>query len=140
MLGRYAKNPEYAKRGRGVYPTKEGVIWSAWTEGHAYVDNLPDPTVKLDDHVRQQRRDWNLPEDVTRNFEMKSRTYAAYALEDTKGKHIAVIVFESTQRRPFRVDELREFVRSADGQIIVECVEQWRSREPDLGFAKGKGF
>jgi hypothetical protein len=99
LIGRYSESPSYIKRGRSAYPDDEGCIGTAWNNGEAFDDNLPDPDNDISSYVNELKKRWNINKQTSRGFIMKSRNYAAYAIKESSspGKRIAVIVFESTQ-------------------------------------------
>jgi hypothetical protein len=141
MLGRYSKNPDYDKRGRGLYPDDEGVIGHAWHHGEAADDDLPDFVVVPDDYLEYTRNHWGITEEITRNFTMKSRTYAAFALEHpVRLERVAVVVFESTKVGKLTVDTLRRALETTEGKRIYQFLDMMQSIEPTPSYARSEGF
>jgi hypothetical protein len=142
ILGRYSKNPEFAKRGRrGIYPDDEGCIGEAWRNGASFVDDLPDPSTEQDAYTRRLEGDWKIPPATSRGFRMKSRCLAGLALEDPKGtRRTAVIVFESTLIGRFDMSVLRGTLASEEGSHIVRFLEQRKAQEPSPDYAAEEGF
>lgn len=142
MLGRYSKNPKYNKKGRAIYPDNEGCIAKAWNEGLAVIENLPDPSIDLSTYSRDQKQDWRLPIQVSKAFNMKSRSYVALALDDlVERKRIAVAVFESiAPTGALDSAKINDLIRSHEGKRIAQFLERMTSLEPSPTFAREKGY
>jgi hypothetical protein len=143
MVGRYAVLPDYDKPGRGAYPVGQGVIGSAWRagDGKCVVQDMPDPITDLESYCSRSKDDWNLPSAVTKKLGMKSRSVAAFALNDhTNSTRSAIIVFESTEPGRFSVDTLEHHVNGTTGKDIAHLLKILGEREPSLTFAASKGF
>ena len=143
MVGRYAVLPELKKAGRSVYPVGQGVIGSAWTAGNGrcVVQDMPDPIASLDEYCARSRDDWGIPPTVTRKLNMKSRSVAAFALNDhTNSTRNAIIVFESTEADRFDLGQLETHVTGTTGKDIAHLLKILGEREPSLEFAASKGF
>jgi hypothetical protein len=139
MLGRYSKSPIYDRVGRGIYPDDAGCIAAAWQSGTSFVD-LPDPASDFEEYVRLLVEDWNFGENEARSLKMRSRSLAAFAVEDAKYDHrIAVIVFESV--RAGRLDRavLRD-VMKAEERRLAQFLERMQAQEPTPSFALAEGF
>jgi hypothetical protein len=141
MLGRYSKNPDFDRRGRGFYPDNEGVIGQAWHHGEAVADDLPDFGEDPAGYIRCSREDWGIPEEVTRDFTMKSRNYVAFALEHpVRLERIAVVVFESVIVGKLNVEGLRRALETAEGRRIHQFLDMMQSIEPTPSYARREGF
>ncbi|QQR40085.1 hypothetical protein [Devosia rhizoryzae] len=143
MVGRYAERPEYAAPGRTVYPANQGVIGAAWNsaEGFASVADLPDPKADLAGYREQNNKTWRLPIGVTNALRMQSRSIAAHVLKHpATSERNAIIVFESETPHRFDDLDLRERCTGAWGQETSRFLESMRIREPELRFAKTRGF
>jgi hypothetical protein len=139
MLGRYSKNPLFDQSGRGIYPDSEGCIGRAWTSSESTVSNLPDPETNLAAYIAEVQK-WNLSESTIRSLRMKSRSYAAFAIDDSKGaRRIAVVVFESVLPEGLRIADLRTAM-PAQGKRLAQFIEAMRDMEPTPTFATGEGF
>jgi hypothetical protein len=140
MLGRYSSNPEYEKRGRGYYPDDQGCIRDAWRNGEAVIDQLPDPASDPERYADLFQIKWNIDRETTEKLRMKSRSYAAFAIEETaRARHTAVIVFESTRTNVLARDKLRQAM-DAEGGRISRFLERTRSLEPSPSYARSEGF
>ena len=141
MLGRYSKDPEYIKRGRSVYPDNEGCIATAWRDGEAFVNGLPDPSSDLNGYVDALKDQWDVNKTTARNFKMKSRSYGAYAVEDLSGiRRIAVVVIESCCVDVLDDDRLKELLSSYEGRRIAHFLGRMQRFEPSLTFARQEGY
>lgn len=138
MLGRFAPDPEKEKTGRGYYPSDQGCIGQAYRNGHSYEFNLPDPS--LSEYYKISKCKWKIDTVVAENFKMKSRSIAAFALEEKKTYlRPLVIVFESTEVKAFTVRKLRTVCESYNDTLcgLVKALEPIL---PSLQYAKQKGF
>jgi hypothetical protein len=139
-LGRYSKNPEYAKQGRSIYPDNEGCIGEAWLNGFSFIDGLPDPAQDLENYLERLKQDYRIAKEVARNFKMKSRNFAAYAIEDSKGdRRIAIIVVESVNIGAFNETVLRRALEKESGRM-ARLLERYRSIEPTPTVALKEGY
>lgn len=108
LVGRYSRNPEFCKDGRGHYPLGNDIISSAWRNGEASSDTLPDPEVHWGAYKRILKRQGI--DDVAAEFlTMKSRCLYARAIGDGErtGTRVAVVVFESILPQGLHVDLCR---------------------------------
>lgn len=140
LLCRYSKNPIYQRRGRPFYPDNEGCIGKAWREGEDYIDDLPDPEHSSRDYEERLRRDWNIPAETTRNFKMKSRSYAALAIENHRDERVGVMVFESTRTDVLKSDQIKAVFLTTEAKRFAKFIESVKPFEASMAYAKGKGF
>lgn len=139
MIGRYSENPEYAEPGRSIYPADQGVIGLAWTKGEADVD-LPDFESKPEEYY-EALQDWNIDRATAEQLTMKSTSYVACALYDSKGvNRVAIVVVESGKVGILDKDQIVRDLRGKEGKRINEFLENMRSEEPDPGYARNKNF
>jgi hypothetical protein len=140
-LGRYSINTEYNKAGRVSYPAKEGAINKAWYgDGFYFVDNLPDPNTDLETYLQRLKEEFGINKNVARDFKMKSRCYAAYAINNTKrDKRIAIIVIESINADGLGRDRLKA-VLDTESPRIARIMERLASVEPSPALARKEEF
>uniref|UniRef100_B8HMZ2 GAF domain-containing protein n=1 Tax=Cyanothece sp. (strain PCC 7425 / ATCC 29141) TaxID=395961 RepID=B8HMZ2_CYAP4 len=102
MVGRYSSNPLFNKKGKGILPVDEGVVGKAWSDGYAFVNDLPESTQANDfDYIKVCCLGWKMNRDTARNLFMKSRTIAAFAIRDNRSQPIGVLVLESMNANGF---------------------------------------
>lgn len=141
MLGRYSEGPDFARRGRGVYPEDQGCIGQAWKSGEGIAQRLPDPYVDGSEYERTMSDDWKIDPATLRVMAMKSRLICAIAIRDrTDLRRIAVVVFESTSVDGFALDDVRDFVNGIGGREMAHLIEVLQSLEPSPQIAKSRGF
>jgi hypothetical protein len=141
VLGRYTKHPEYRQRGRPFYADDEGCIGQAWRHDEAFVDDLPDPEEAPGAYFDRLAREYGIARRTAAGLRMKSRSYAAFALDDPAGfQRIGIIVLESTLPRAFDLDELREVIREGEGRRISEFLVRMKPLEPSPAYARALGF
>jgi len=143
MIGRYSMLPELDKPGRSVYPVDQGVIGVAWASGNgqAVAQDLPDPNLDIEAYCARAKDSWGIPAGVTKKMSMKSRSIAAFALNNSDNStRDAIIVFESTDPDRFDVSKLEERVKGAVGKDIVHILKILKDKEPSLDFAAARGF
>lgn len=139
MIGRYSENPEYNEPGRTIYPADQGVISLAWTKGEAAAD-LPDFESNPEEYYGALQ-DWNIDKATAEQLTMKSTSYVACALYDSKGvERIAIVVVESEKVGILDKDQIVRDLRGKEGKRINEFLENMRSEEPDPGYARNKDF
>jgi hypothetical protein len=136
MLGRYSKSPQYREAGRDSYPAEEGCIGEAWRSGEGFVDHLPDPGTHFNDYCHSLAADWRMSQLTVQSLTMKSRSYAAYAIDNAMGdQRIAVIVFESTRVDSLDKDMLREAVK-VQAKGLIYFLDRMRPLDPGLVHAR----
>lgn len=143
MVGRYAERPEFDKPGRTIYPANQGVIGTAWSsaDGYSSVADLPDARTEWANYRDVNNKVWKLPMSVVDSLNMRSRSIAAHVLKHpTTSARNAIIVFESEAPNRFDNVDLKSRCTGAWGQETSQFLESMRSREPDLKFAKTRGF
>jgi len=140
MLGRYSKNPEYCKRGRGQYPANEGCIAKAWQNGEVFVASLPDPRTEEEHYLDKMKNTWGINKSVARNFKMKSRCYYGFAIENAEQQRIAVVIIESVNPEGLVKDEINRVLVGGEGKAIANFLERMQRLEPSPSFAKEEGY
>lgn len=142
MIGRYAKNPNYCRRGRVIYPDSQGCIGKAWSEEQAFAIDLPDPLTDEALYIFRMKNLWMMNEETTRSLTMKSRNYAAYAIDNLNkpAQRIAVIVFESLDSNRFTDTTLPKSTLADKLKTIRQLLETLKSLEPSLNRAREEGY
>lgn len=97
LVARYSITNEFMERGRATYPLDQGCLGRAWQNGEATVLDLPDPQIQLQAWKDRLRADWQIPEEVSAHFRMRSRTCIAFGIYPALKPCQGVIVFESQQ-------------------------------------------
>jgi len=140
MLSRYSENPIFTERGRGIYPASEGCIGQAWRDGESIVQNLPDPDVERDRYLTAQLQQ-NMPRTTTDRFKMKSRSYAAFRLRDSKeNRQVAVVVLESLNPTGLDTAKVRSMMTGTEGEQLVGVIRHSKNYEPSPSIATKAGF
>ena len=138
MLARYSSNPKHKKTGRGIYPTDQGCIGSAWENKEAYDNNLGDDDAT---YFNNQNKIWNITFEVARSLTMKSKNIGAFAIDDTEEGRIAVIVFESTDPDTFNWDDIKTKMREGGEEKRIEFIlKRIGPIEPEFTYALTEGF
>ena len=142
MLGRYSKNPNFNQHGRGIYPDNQGCIGAAWAQGgEAFEAGLPDPNETPGLFLEANYQRWSMPYETSNELTMKSRSFAAFALESRNQHRIAVVVFESTRTDILDNEQLRSMMLSGTaGRWLSGMIESMRPVEPSPSYASRKGF
>lgn len=123
-LGRFSKNREFNKIGRGKYPKDKGFISKAWTSGKYFIEELPNYEIEEEEYINKVSSVVNIEKGVIRKLTMKSRSYFCKTLSNNEEKSIAIIVFESTEER-FSVseEEINKIIDSSFGNLLVESID-----------------
>jgi hypothetical protein len=96
LVGRFSKRESFniAKHGdENIYPDKIGCMWEAWDKGQYLIKNIPKDPNKSKTRLKKSLHFTDV------HFErrtMKSRSQYGRRIKNGDGKHIGVIVFEST--------------------------------------------
>lgn len=139
LIGRYSKNPNYNKSGRSFYPTDQGILSEAWTNGSALISSLPDPNAKDNDYHTSLKQ-WKITKSMVKKLTMKSRCLSAYALEDWDNNRIAVVCFESMNPDKFKGGELDNFIKSDYGSDLADFLARTAPFAPTISHALKRGF
>jgi hypothetical protein len=140
LMGRYSENPEFARRGRPIYPADQGVIGHAWEHRTATAE-LPDPEEELEQYYQALEDEWGVSRQVAEQFTMKSRNLVACSLYEPKGIYpVAVVVVESTTAGILDEDEVVQAMEGKDGDLIYDFFEMMQPLEPDLEYTWERGL
>jgi hypothetical protein len=124
LAGRYSPNPTHHARRRSEYPDDEGCLSRAWQTGSDFVDHLPDPIVEIDEYAKQQHARSRFPIDQARQLTMKSRSYYAYRVMDSRNrKPIAAVVVESTAQNRFTRNQLDQIFNNDERQFMSDLLD-----------------
>jgi hypothetical protein len=141
MNGRFSTSPKYLEPGRRVLRDDAGVIGKAWQNGYAFVDNLPEVTGNDDYAYRRScDMDWDMTDAEARALKMKSRTIGACAIQDSKDKRIAVVVFESMKASGFTEADLAQLLDNNQRKRLSLLLEEIQAITPSLSLAHREGF
>lgn len=105
LLGRVSKNPTLEKASRNNYPLNEGFICKGWEEGEFFIDNLPDPSSKLQ-YYTACNGICAIPKDIINGIKMQSRSFYIKRLAGFDAKPKAIIVIESKLKEAFKKEEI----------------------------------
>lgn len=118
LLDRFAKNPEYNRPGRPFFSKSQGVIGKAWAQGEFFEKRIPLFNRKNTNYYQYLHDNYGFSRDVSSKLNMKSCTVGGFAIEDSRGHHIGVIIFESEDQNDFEEDRLREIVRRENYRLV----------------------
>ena len=136
--GRYSRNPAYNRPGRTHYPDSQGCIERGWRHGWHFDNQVP-PASQASARRTYNLRNYNVPEHVTDQIEMKSTLYAIKRLDNHDGRAIAVLVVESTDKDLFTEDELRDTLEGSASDY-ARVIHALRSYVPNPVTAADKGL
>jgi hypothetical protein len=78
---------------------------------------------------------------VAERFRMRSRTVAAFAIDDLEGKHrVAVIVFESDRPRRFTHQQVSAMLVHGEGTRLTKFLMLTQAFQPNPSDAKDLGY
>ena len=142
ILGRFSKDPEFNKQHRKVFPDSQGAIEKAWRQGDVLIENLPDPTTTKGnrEYISHLTKNWGIPRAVCNQLTMKSRSYYAIAIDDSKGSRIAVLVCESTYPNGLSTRNIEIELNNERLGHIAAHIEKHRDTEPTPSYAEKEGF
>lgn len=143
LLGRYSSNPSFQSNGRPIYADSEGCIGIAWRNNESIITELPDPHLEAHDYLKFQLG-YYLQRETIQNLNMKSRSYAAFRIQEPEGLNpLAVVVFESIRINCLDIEEIRRKIREdSEGKMIGHLLYAMRGLnwDPDPSFARERGF
>ena len=113
LLGRYSKNPVFAKVHRQKFPLNRGVISKAWEHENHIESHCPHSDL-YDEYAQYLGDKYGYEREKINALTMKSCRYYAKAIIDAD-IHIGVIIFEST--------EISFFEDNLENKIIDYCRE-----------------
>lgn len=99
MLGRYSKNREFNRKGRGYHSTKQGSIAKALasSEDFHFKDNFPKNQIKYEKELLEKEK---MTQEEINRLRMKARTIGSFVLHDKNEQdQIAVLVLESVDHK-----------------------------------------
>jgi hypothetical protein len=143
LLGRYAEQPEYAKRSARSYPADEGCLGRAWRhpKGEVIVERLPDPHTDMESYVAIHKDKYNMGERTIRSFTMPSRSLWAFVLKDRiTEQRLAVLVFESIKPVMPSKETKRNFLNGEEVRNLMDLLEVFKPIEPSRSLAQEEGF
>ncbi len=141
LIARYAKNPFHDCSGRPMYPLGEGCIGQALQRGEYYIVGLPDYNRDMSNYIEEQEK-YGLSKEVISKLSMKSRSYAAYAIEKNHTKRIGIVLIESdTTRNKEYFEGKIEIIKNNHNNMLVNIIEttEWQPRNK-LKSAEERGF
>ena len=110
QIARHSTNPEYAKRGRMIYPIDQGVI--AETRAGNDIVYEPDmPSYKTDqqNYIRVIHDKYKIEKEVIRNLTMHPRFMAGLRIASEDGSEWnAVLILESLKKNAWAKGQLKE--------------------------------
>ncbi|WP_296201928.1 hypothetical protein [Psychrobacter sp. UBA3962] len=121
IFGRHSDNIEFKKINRLRFQKDQGVI------GKAFIDvEINSQTIYLsgdDSEYLAQTKELGINKEVTRNFNMKSRSFYPYIITENLGTRIGVLLCESTTvDKDFNLEEVNNFLESHEG-ILIELLK-----------------
>ncbi|WP_298981492.1 hypothetical protein [uncultured Roseibium sp.] len=140
LLGRYAENNSYRKRGRNLYPMDEGVIGHAWQHGEHFEKALPHPDRSWDRYVEINQKKYGISPETCQSFNMKSACLWGISLSNEKDVPFALVVIESTKRENLDQGKLSAFFGGDKRKEIENLLDHLEFMEPNLRLAQEMGF
>lgn len=126
MVARHAKNPIFAKRGRGRYPVGQGAIGKAWNEDHGQA------LVKIAGSVgawNREAKKQRFSDDEIAKLTMRSVGLGGYRLE-VDNQSVGVLIVESTTPNRIAQEHLDKIAGSYIVVAIAELVAAFALMTP----------
>ena len=133
---RFSKNPKFHKQGRTQYLDNEGCIAEGWQHGWHFENNLGK---REDTYKRNNLKKYNINNKTIDKMTMKSRLYAVKRIDADNGKHLGVIVIESTDLKRYKEDDLKVKIEQQE-KDLAESILILKEHIPSLSNAKKRGF
>lgn len=119
MVARWSRNADLSRPGRGVYPDNCGVIARAWQSREFYAREWPED---LDDWIEVQAS-FGVAESVARDLRMRSRSIAAWRIDDVDHRPVGVVVTESEQPRGVRLSTTNALQEASCYASLCRAIE-----------------
>lgn len=120
LIGRYSPNPNYNKKGRLAYPSKEGFISKGWEKGEYIIGGIPKYVANGKEWRDYMRKECGLSDKVLRKMTMKSQSYYIYRVdnEDSR-KQLGIVVFEQVKSDIIDKDGILNVFKEQEKQITI---------------------
>ena len=144
IIGRYSINPDLYKINRNYYPSNQGLIALALSNGNYFLNTgVPEYGIKS----RQKNIVFNffnsislIDRDVFDKITMKSKSFYLRALLDPKNiQRTSIIVIESTKSKAFEKEDIDAIIEDEEHKL-TSFVEKIDWNLPSLINAQDKGF
>jgi hypothetical protein len=144
IIGRYSINPDLYKINRNYYPSNQGLIALALSNGNYFLNTgVPEYGNK----PRQKTIVFNffnsispIDRDVFDKITMKSKSFYLRALLDPKNiQRTSIIVIESTKNKAFEKEDIDAIIEDEENKL-TSFVEKIDWNLPSLVNAQVKGF
>jgi hypothetical protein len=120
-MARYSLNLEYMNSGRRILPIDQGIVHWAHLRGEHFIDSLP-PADASDAYYDEQKR-LNVTKRVSREFVMKSRSYACFGFgRKSERTRPYMLVFESVDPNGLDTDALQRLLHSDAQSAVAELL------------------
>lgn len=104
---RYSYNPSLCNKGRRKYPDAQGCIAVAWSHKWCFDNKFP---LKRSLHANRCLKKYKIDQKTHDNMNMLPGLYAALRLENAAKRPLAIIVFESEDKKRFSQDEIKKIL------------------------------
>lgn len=142
IVGRYSSNPKLAEKNRKYYDSDEGFISLAFQQGDFFLnEGVPEfKNGSKQAYYTFIRSKCEIPVDILKNINMKSRSFYLYAFKDSKGLvRNSIIVFESLDTGKFDRESIDKNLKNEKPKFL-SFIERIESDFPELKNANEKGF
>lgn len=118
LLDRFTNNEELSRDGRSHFPKTEGVTGKALKHGICIEDGIPCSVKNEDAYCTYLKSNYNIPSTISRKFRMKSRSLRGFAIKDTNGHFIGVVIFESLEQGSLEINQLQTITARENGRLL----------------------
>lgn len=131
-LSRWSARPDLRIRGRATIPASQGSAGRA-LKRTKHQATLPDP--ETHPGWWQEQAKMGVPNEVAARLRMRTRHYLSLAVQDRRGDHIGVIVFESEGTPRGRLTEVSRLWlgEKGEGIRVAELVRSWEAWTEAVG-------
>lgn len=139
-IGRFSTNESYKAKPDRMYAKSIGVLGKAWERGGISESESPCPEKELEKYLEFHHTRYDVPKDLARNSNMKSRAFCAVRIEDYRQAPIAVIIVESTEKNGVPFGKIRLHVNREEQRRLASLVDGLGSHMVSVEHAHDEGF
>lgn len=137
-FARHCEDEDYCERREYLYD-RIGLLSKAYKKSEPDVySNLPDPTADIDQYCDYHVSNLGLARDKVVQMRMKSRSYMAVGIKDTKDrKRVAVLIIESLDSDALDKKSAKKLVEMGYSKKLAYLLEVVEAFKPRISVMKG---
>lgn len=139
-IGRHSSDEKYRELPKKMYPKEVGFIGAAWRKGDFSISELPDPSLRLSEWFDSNEANTNISREALQQIGMKSRAFHCVRIQNSKSTPVAIIVFESTNKKLPNEKTVNKDFGKYEARMIANLLDALKPHMVNLELAKREGF